>query len=518
MPAAHRFRFVRALPAVALSLSLAAAPLAPLVAQDIRTGAERASWQRTTSHQELLDFLHEIQARTDRMRIAHVATTAEGRTMPLVILGAPPMVTPGAAWLSGKPMLYITGSVHGGERSGKEGALQLIRELTIGRHQDLLERVNVLIIPSLNPDGAEAGRRTNALGYDMNRDFIALETPEIRAAQQILLEWWPDVYVDAHNGGAYPYNLTYQATLHPAADSQLVAFARGPMFQAVKSHLGTQNMQMYWYSGPRRNQETGEWSWHTTEPWIRKQHSYGGLQNVLTLLYEVPGRHTLDVQAAAQREGYIGLLKFMAANAEQVRRTVVGARQRTIAATGKPVALATEEVAYPQKEQFYVMENNQPRLVTGENRTLYRATKVRTRPWAYVFDARLNGWAEHLRRHGIVVERLTAPLSTSVERFSLTKVAWEDRPYQNHMMATVELALSPAQMTFPEGTWLVRTAQNGGTLAMHLLEPDNDDSLVAWNFLDHSMPVADSTGQNQRSILPVYRVVQPVGVKAVIVK
>lgn len=491
---------------------------APLRAQEIRTGAERAQWQRTTSHEELLQFLFDVQARTDRMRIVPLATTAEGRMMPLVILGAPPMLTPGSAWLSGKPMLYITGSVHGGERAGKEGALQFIRELTIGRHQDLLERVNVLIIPSLNPDGAEARRRTNALGYDMNRDFIALETPEISAAQRVLLEWWPDVYVDAHNGGAFPYNLTYQATLHPAADSLLVAFARGPMFQAVRSHLATQDMTLYWYSGPRRDRETGEWAWYTTEPWIRKQHSYGGLQNVLTLLYEVPGRHSLDVQAAAQREGYLGLMRFMAENADRVRSVVAGARMRTIQATGQPVALATENAAYPEREQFYVMEDGEPTLVTGENRTLYRPARERTRPWAYVFDARLNGWADHLRRHGVTVERLTAPLETRVERYHLTRIEWEEEPYQNHLMATVQVRIAPAEMTFPAGDYLVRTAQNAGTIAMHLLEPDNDDSLVAWNFLDHSMPRPDSTGSDERSVMPVYRLVSPVGVRALVVR
>ncbi|HUF28651.1 MAG TPA: M14 family zinc carboxypeptidase [Gemmatimonadaceae bacterium] len=503
--------------ALLLGFALALLPFR-LDAQEIRTGAELAQWQRTTSHQELLDFLFEVQARTDRMRIVPVATTNQGRSMPLVVLGAPPPASPGAAWLSGKPTLYITGSVHGGERSGKEGALQLIRELAIGRHGDLLDRVNVLIIPSLNPDGAEAGMRTNSMGYDMNRDFVALETPEITAAQRILLDWWPDVYVDAHNGGAYPYNLTYQATLHPAADSLLVAFARGPMYEAVKAHLESQQMRMYWYSGPRQDRETGKWSWQTTEPWLRKQHSYGGFHNVLTLLYEVPGRHTLDVQAAAQREGYIGLLRFMAANADQVRRTVVDARRRALAATGRQVPLATEEAAYPRPEQFYVIQEGQPVLVTGENRTLYRPANLRARPWAYAFDARLTDWAAHLRRHGVQVERLEAPVTTTVERYTLTKIEWQSRPYQNHMMATPEVAISRSEVTFPAGTYLVRTGQNAGTLAMHLLEPDNDDSLVAWNFLDHSMPPADSTGNNPRSVMPVYRIVAPVGVRATVTK
>src|SRR5690606_6596005 len=184
--------------------------------QDLpRTGAEAVEFERHTSHDEMMSFLYDLQSRSDRMLIRHLTTTDEGREMPLVILGAPPTASPASAFFSGRPTVFVTGNVHGGERAGREGTLQLIRELALGSAQPLLERVNVLVVPSLNPDGAEARRRTNALGYDMNRDFIVAETPEISAIlEKVLLEWWPDVYVDVHNGGAYPYNLTYQATLH----------------------------------------------------------------------------------------------------------------------------------------------------------------------------------------------------------------------------------------------------------------------------------------------------------------
>jgi hypothetical protein len=39
-------------------------------------------------------------------------------------------------------------------------------------------------------------------------------------------------------------------------------------------------------------------------------------------------------------------------------------------------------------------------------------------------------------------------------------------------------------VTFPAGTILVRTAQPLGTLAAYLLEPESDDGLTTWNFLD----------------------------------
>jgi hypothetical protein len=485
-----------------------------------RTGAEVAEFERHTAHDELMSFLYDVQARTDRMLIRHIATTAEGRDMPLVILGTPPAASPAGAFFSGKPTVFFTGNVHGGERAGREGSLQLIRDLALGSGRSLLDDVNVLIVPSLNPDGAAERRRTNALGYDMNRDFIVAETPEITAVlEEVLLEWWPDVYVDVHNGGAYPYSLTYQATLHPSADSALVAFARGPMYEAVKAHLASQDKLLYWYSGPRRDTISGEWSWQTTPPWARKQHSYGGLQNMLTLLYEIPGRWSLREQADNAREGMLGLLHFVANNAAAVRGTVVAARQRTLRDPASDVVIAVEQTAYPQPEQFYVMENGEPLLVTGTNRTKYVASETRRRPWAYAFDARLHNLAAFLLRHDIQVERLRAPADVSAEKYRLTSIEWASAPYQNHLNATPTVQTVQEQMQLPAGTYIVRMMQNAAALISELMEPDTDDSVVVWNLLDHSIPGPRVLQDEERPwFLPIYRVLAPAPVRATLIR
>src|SRR5690606_37333475 len=119
------------------------------------------------------------------------------------------------------------------------------------------------------------------------------------------------------------------------------------------------------------------------------QHSYGGLQNMITLLYEIPGRWTLEQQADNAREGMLGLLDFVAANATAVRGTVAAARERTLHAPPDRVVVRVENSAYPQQEQFWVMQDGEPRLVTGTNRTLFVASDTRSRPWAYAFDGRL---------------------------------------------------------------------------------------------------------------------------------
>ncbi len=504
---------VRSALSSALFLVLAAG--SGILAQPLpQTGAERANWSRTTTHAEVMEFLYEVQARTDRMLIQELTVTNEGRSHPVVFLGDPPLSEPTASLLSGKPTLFIVASIHGNERSGKEGGQQFIRELTLGAHQHLLEQVNVIIVPHMNPDGGDAGRRTNSLGYDMNRDWIVAETREVSAVvEQILNRFAPDVFVDSHNGGAYPYHMTYQATLDPTADADLVEFARGPMYQRVSDHLETQDMSLYWYSGPSLDEETEEWYWRTTIPWPRKQHSYGGIRNMITLLFEVPGRHSLDVQAASARESMLGLTMFIAENADEVKQIIHQARRRTVDSPPADVILDLEEAAYPEREDFYIVERGEdgewlePRLVTGENRTLWLPTETRPRPdWGYAFDGRLDDVALFLRRHNIQVEQLREEASVPVERFRIREISWESTPYQNHLMGNVAVELVAEQMTLPIGTYVVRIRQHEGRLIPQLMEPDAVDSVLRWNFLDHSIP---STG-GDNAFVPIYRLQGPV--------
>jgi murein peptide amidase A len=58
----------------------------------------------------------------------------------------------------------VIGSMHGDERAGT----RVVRRL---RSAALAAGVDLWLLPTMNPDGAAAGRRTNAHGVDLNRNF-----------------------------------------------------------------------------------------------------------------------------------------------------------------------------------------------------------------------------------------------------------------------------------------------------------------------------------------------------------
>uniref|UniRef100_UPI003561DECC M14 family zinc carboxypeptidase n=1 Tax=Arsukibacterium sp. TaxID=1977258 RepID=UPI003561DECC len=75
---------------------------------------------------------------------------------------------------------------------------------------DWQQHITLYLIPMLNPDGAERNSRFNALGIDVNRDAVALQTPE----GQMLMQTAKDI--KPH----YGFNLHDQNRYHAAGDNK----------------------------------------------------------------------------------------------------------------------------------------------------------------------------------------------------------------------------------------------------------------------------------------------------------
>ena len=112
-------------------------------------------------------------------------------------------------WGDGDQRVLIIASIHGDEPAGTPLVKRLEREM--GHDPDLLAGRTVVIVPVANPDGYRAGRRRNANGVDLNRNFPAenfrhgrgrgtgpLSEPESRALHDVITRWRPDRIVSIH--------------------------------------------------------------------------------------------------------------------------------------------------------------------------------------------------------------------------------------------------------------------------------------------------------------------------------
>lgn len=105
---------------------------------------------------------------------------------------------------NGKVKILIWTQMHGNESSGTKALFDLLNFIenpgNLTHFKDLvLNNCQILCIPMLNPDGADAYTRVNAQKIDLNRDVIDKKAVESRILQDILMDFQPDYCFNMHD-------------------------------------------------------------------------------------------------------------------------------------------------------------------------------------------------------------------------------------------------------------------------------------------------------------------------------
>ena len=167
---------------------------------------------------------------------------------------------------------------------------------------------------------------------------------------------------------------------------------------------------------------------------------------------------------------------------------VGGVRQETNPRNDRQMTVAVEDSFKPELMQDYAM-----------------FAPTRTTPMARVYvlpdDAAFQPVVDKIQQHGIRVERLAAPLTTEISSFVVDAIEKSQKPFQGHNEVKLKGKYVVEKATIPAGTRVVRLAQPLGLLAAYLLEPESDDGLTNWNFLDRWIETG-SRPQSARSCPP----------------
>jgi dipeptidyl-peptidase 4 len=452
-------------------------------------------------------FWYELARLSPEVSIRPLTVTLLDRPLTLVTVSRDPVLDPRDALRSGKTIVLIANSPHGGETAGKEASQLIARELVAGELRHLLDDVIVLFIPLLNPDGGEVRRRTNEEGFDLNRDYLKLESQEIRAlVTRVMNEWTPDIHVDTHHGGSVPYTLTWQGTLNPAVDAELRAYPYRRIFPRLREALRAEDYDGFDYAGPRTIDGVEAWGSTSVEP--RKHHVYAGLVNSIAILLETPANtrrlrrqgtvleevpdheryfHQVRGQVLAKRT----ILQVAAERRGEIRALTTAARVRAIrnGATYSEDDRVILEYRLVSRgdDRVWVRDDDAPLGYRAETRPIfldYEPVRTTSRPLGYVLPPAMARVLPVLLDHGIVVHRFTRPVDLELEVYDATEVR-HDTYFQGHYLKSVAVRKATDTVQVPAGAYYISTAQSRGNLIAYLMEPETDDNLITWGFADH---------------------------------
>ncbi|MEZ5988769.1 MAG: M14 family metallopeptidase [Planctomycetota bacterium] len=436
------------------------------------TVAEESGFTRTSTTAEVQAFLRSLERlpQAHRLSLGVLGRTTQGREIPLVrvrLEGFGDGVTPAADRLR----VVVQANIHGGEVEGKEACQILLREVAHGGHEDLLDRLELWVVPDFNADGNDAmsdrnrvdqngpdvvGTRHNGAGLDLNRDWVKVESPEVRAMLGLLNEVDPHLFVDLHttDGSAHGYHLTYAPSLAVNCDDGLAAFEHQTLLPALREDMAARGFRVFDYGNFEGEGVARVWKSFSQDP--RFATNYAGMRNRLSVLSEAYSHLPFEERVAVTKAFVLANLHALLRFEDEVRRLCAAADAR--AGSAEPQAFGSDsrfcapvarEVLVGRFIEVELPDGRGKRLVAHEDheavrmgvQVAFEPTRRTDLPGAWLVPHPPEGLADHLRLHGLTVDVLAEPVDMGrgeLVEFVVTSVERAERPFEGHRLVKVE--------------------------------------------------------------------------------
>jgi len=221
--------------ALAALAACASAP-APVVRVPLVTTGEASGWVRTGRYDEAIAMCKAFAAQYAGVTCREIGRSVEDRPIVAVVIER----------ARNLPMIYVQAGIHAGEIEGKDAGFAFLRDLLDGRvAPGALDRVSVVFVPVMNPDGherfsknnrpnqrgpEEMGFRTNAARLNLNRDCVKADAPETRAVLAAMRD--ATLVIDLHTTDGAKFEQDISLSFTPVAP-------RGDGLEKVAKRLST---------------------------------------------------------------------------------------------------------------------------------------------------------------------------------------------------------------------------------------------------------------------------------------
>ncbi|WP_421802758.1 M14 family zinc carboxypeptidase [Flagellimonas sp.] len=170
---------------------------------------ESSIGERRIKHADIQPLIQKFKA-NPKFEVQKVGESIQGRDLHLISIG------------SGDSNIFLWSQMHGNEPTATQAIFDILNFLDApefkAEKQEILSDLKLHFLPMLNPDGAEVFTRRNALGIDINRDALRLQSPEGQTLKRLRDSLDADFGFNLHDQSTY-YNA--ERTEKPATISYL---------------------------------------------------------------------------------------------------------------------------------------------------------------------------------------------------------------------------------------------------------------------------------------------------------
>ena len=503
-----------------LPLSL---PAATPATADLATIAERSGFQRTGRYDEVPALCAAFAERyPDAVRCETFGTSPQGREMKLLVVTRSGAFTPEAATAKGLPVLLAQGGIHSGEIDGKDAGFLLLRQLLEGEAAPgALDKLVLLFVPVFNVDGhenfrawnrpnqrgpEEMGFRTTAQRYNLNRDYVKADAPEMQAMLGLVRRWDPLVTLDLHvtDGAKFQHDISITGEPVNSGDPGLRKAGRA-LRDGIAARLRQQGSLpvVFYPSFDDYEDPTSGFVDGVNPP--RFSHGYFPLRNRIGILVETHSWRTYPERVSATRDTVLDAIELTVEHAREWQALAAAADASAQALGGQPVALdykATDDVRTIDFLGYAYTRT--PSEISGAMMTRYDEstaqvwkvplrdtivpdTVVEAPEAGYLVPVEYADVARHwLDMHGIRYRVVAQPLQVDAEVFEATTFEFAAASMEGHQRLSLDGRWVPSHESLGAGALYVPVAQPLARLAVHILEPQAPDSMAAWGVFNNA--------------------------------
>ena len=498
------------------TLLLALAPLAQ-AQPALTTVSERSGFVDTGRYDEVVALCDAFARQYPKaVRCTTFGTTPEGRPMKALVASTSGALTPEQAQRRQLPVVLVQGGIHAGEIDGKDAGFLALREVLEGKAAPgALDKLVWVFVPVFNVDGherfgawnrpnqrgpKEMGWRTTAQNYNLNRDYVKADTPEMQAMLQLVQRWDPIVAVDLHatNGAQFEHDISIQVEPVRAGDAGLRK-AGLALRSGVIDDLAKQGSLPLPYYPSFVVQDDPTSGFEDGVPPPRFSHGYFLLRNRIGMLVETHSWKEYPVRVRITRNTVVSVLDHVARDgaAWYAAAKQADASAAQLAGTAEPLTWAAAPTSHTVDFRGYAYtrtksdvsgalmtryDENTPQIWEVPLKDDIRPGVVVEAPrGGYLVPAAEAAWvAPVLKTHGVEYRLLGKPWQGDAQVFRATKSSFGGASVESHQRLTVEGDWTREQRATPTGALFVPIAQPKARLVMALLEPKAPDSLLAW--------------------------------------
>src|SRR5664279_4265058 len=441
-----------------------------------QTVAEKSDFKSTSDYKDVREYIGKLIKSSHYIRTENIASSVEGRAVPLLIIGNPLPQSPKDLVNDKRIVIYIQANIHAGEVEGKEATLMYVRDLLSEKNPEILKNVILLICPLFNPDGNEkisplnrtyqngpvngVGVRYNGQFLDLNRDAMKAESPEVRGVlRNVFDKWDPAVFMDCHttDGSYHIEPTTFTWMVNPNGDNSLIAFMRDKMMPEMSNTLSGKYKTENCFYGEFFDMLDPDKGWVLDASEPRYMSNYYGIRNRLGILNE--NYVYADFKSRVMGCYYLinSLIGYISSNKSDIKSMLNDADKRTIVRGENPavsdsfaidykVRPSAQKVTIRTYEAELVNEANGRKNYKRTDRQKdvtvpyfidYYPTKNVRFPFAYLLTTTDPTILDLLKIHGLKLEKLSKDTRIEVQQFEITELKGTTRLNQGHYTNTM---------------------------------------------------------------------------------